>query len=198
MIKRGQRKVAAVSAVLGMIIGIGITAAVGGGVYYTFQEQADLFATGSNIEVRNISVLRDGDTLSVTGTLKNIGQTSISEITIDSISVSDLNLSQNANYIIETDGGETFCVDSSRNGGCTVDVDSHEGFSLNNGGTDSHTSSILEGGRTNAFKLVLTSASNPNIFTAVHISDTATIILKYTAGDDTLFSDPYTVRVRAG
>ena len=83
-----KRRLLAVSAVLGMLIGIGLTAAVGDGVYYAYQQRADLFAT-SQLEVRNLNAIRAGDILTVTGNMKNVGFTSITNIQLNEISVGD-------------------------------------------------------------------------------------------------------------
>ena len=224
--QKQRRKMSAVSAILGMVMGIGITAGLGGGVYYLYQEQADLFATGSNIEVRNVSAIRDGDTLIITGTVKNVGQTSISQISIDSIRVSELVAKQNEDLILEVTGVDRendpstkslLCADQNGNGSvesdstCTGLVVSHEGFSLlDDSDTTANSNrniSLLEGGRTNAFKVELealgavgtTGTSDEiDISNSVNISDTMTLILKYNSGDDILFTEPYSARVRAG
>lgn len=93
----GTKRTVAVSAVLGMIIGIGITAAVGGGVYYIFQEQADLFSSSSQIEIRNLNAVlvedhAGTDTLRVTANIKNVGSTSIGSIEINNISAGRLTI----------------------------------------------------------------------------------------------------------
>lgn len=100
-----RKKLAAVSAVLGMIIGIGVTSAVGGGVYYAFQEQADLFSSSSQVEIRNLNAVRSDSTLTLTGNIKNVGSTSISGIEINSISTGE-------NFIVEDVAG---CKDDSGN-----------------------------------------------------------------------------------
>ena len=207
--RRQLRKLPAVSAILGMVIGIGITAALGGGVYYVYQEQADLFSTGSNIEVRNVSVLRTSDGLSITGTMKNIGATSISKITIEEIRVSDLRIIQDADGVVKLTNikdkkTNSFCWNDNGNGTGTSPVTcrkliSSVGFTSKNNTSSGPTltESTLEGGRSNAFKLTFDSGT-VNIKDSVRISDTMTLILKYQSGSDVLLSEPYTARVRAG
>ena len=86
----GKKKIVALSAIFGIIIGLGVTAAAGGTLYFTFQSQTDPFTASSAVELRNLNVVRDGDTLTVTGVLKNSGQTSISRLWIDNMAVSNL------------------------------------------------------------------------------------------------------------
>ena len=85
-----NKKIAALSAIFGIIIGLGVTAAAGGTLMFAFQSQTDPFTASSSVELRNLNVVRDGDTLTVSGVLKNSGQTSISRLWIDNLVVSNL------------------------------------------------------------------------------------------------------------
>ena len=76
---------------------------------------------------------------------------------------------------------------------------------MDNGGTD--VESVLEGGRTQAFKVVITcdgpdAAINDcdviDISRDVAISDRLTLTFGYASGDDILVSDAYSARVRSG
>ena len=75
---------------------------------------------------------------------------------------------------------------------------------MDNGGTD--VESVLEGGRTQAFKVVITcdGITNPggcdviDISRDVAISDRLTLTFGYASGDDILVSDAYSARVRSG
>ena len=195
---------------MGTVIMVAATAIAAPTALYVFQEQTDLFSTGSAIEVRNVSILRDGDTLTVTGTMKNVGQTSISGIFIDSISVSDIDIRQDVSTGIVTvsDDGfaneDAYCdlIGTTLPSNCDFDVERYDGFSILAGNSTNSEieESILEGGRTNAFRLEITSASgaNADISEGVNISDSMKLILRFNSGDDTLLTDPYTARVRSG
>ena len=86
--KTQRRRLVALSSIVGIMIGIGITVAAGGTLFYTFQSQTDPFTTSSSLEVRNLNAILKDDTLTLTATVKNSGQTSITEVFIDSITVS--------------------------------------------------------------------------------------------------------------
>ena len=207
-----------------MVIGIGITSAVGGGVYFTYQEQADLFRTSSLVEIRNLNALVKGDVLTVTGNLKNVGSTSITELTIASISAGQLTVAQAPDGTLESyrlvfNDGAKVCFASNqtaKTGRCIMD---HAGFSVDENGTK--TASSLDGGATKAFKLKVLSgnqvptstfgvgvravsgvfsgaADNPDISQSIPLSERLTIQLGYTSGTDTLTSDVYNTRVKPG
>ena len=58
--------------------------------------------------------------------------------------------------------------------------------------------SILEGGRTKAFQLIITNAATPNNIGDVRISDNLSLILQFESGQDVLLSETYQARVRSG
>ncbi len=196
-----RTKKAALSAIFGTIITLGVTAAAGSGLYFIFQEQADPFLSNSGITVTTLSALLDGDTLSITGAIKNIGQITVSEIYIDSISVSDLRIIQDADtgILTLTDGTASSNRCAATFTGCTaaLGIGTFKGFSVGDA-VGTVTESVLEGGRTNAFKIEVTETTSPDISKVVNISDRLTLKLQFESGEDTLISDAYTVRVRPG
>ena len=199
--KTQRRRLVALSSIVGIMIGIGITVAAGGTLFYTFQSQTDPFTTSSSLEVRNLNAILDDDTLRVTATVKNSGQTSITSVFIDTISVTGITIIQNEDYELElTDGTDTkiFCIVSG--GGCE-DADRVEGFSLiriANQTTPEVKESTLEGGRTQALVMQITSDSSPDIGDKVNISDKLNLVLKFTSGQDELLTDVFTTRVKPG
>ena len=96
-----RRKVG-ISAIAGMLIGLGITAAAAPAVYFAFQENFSQFTEFAALDVQNLNAARDGDRLVVTATIKNVGSTSINSIILEEMSVDDLRLRQNG----ELDDGE--------------------------------------------------------------------------------------------
>ncbi|ABK77309.1 hypothetical protein CENSYa_0676 [Cenarchaeum symbiosum A] len=203
-------KSAGLSAIFGMIIGLGITGAAAGGLYYTFTSQVDPFTSASSIDVRNLNAIRDGDELIITATIKNTGTTSISEVLIEDIRVSDLAISQDGDRrIMVSDGAGTrfFCTGlaSGTCGAGTVTGNSteltdadHDGISILNADEDEANRSVLEGGRSNAFKISIDSDMAPAIGESVRISDRLTLTLRFASGDDTLVSDAFSTRVKPG
>ena len=236
-----NRKIVALSAIFGIIIGLGVTAAAGGTLYFTFQSQTDPFTASSAVELRNLNVVRDDDTLTVTGVLKNSGQTSISRLWIDNLAVSNLVAFQsldNGNDPTATDdnlmlfvrhldtnpthymciivggascpnqlGGDSSAITQGSSFATNITTRQFDGISMRNaasGGQD--VESVLEGGRTQAFKVVIT-CSGPgqpgpcniiDISRDVAISDRLTLTFGYASGDDILVSDAYSARVRSG
>ncbi len=218
-----RKKLLAVSAVLGMVIGIGITASVGGGVYYAFQEQADLFSTSTQLEIRNVNAIRNGDTLSITANIKNAGSTSVTDIFINEISTGDsFKITDDdredgrLNVVSGTSTVESF-VNGKTNAQCGIPatpaiptteatgddiLDTQKGFSICP--TDV---SSLDGGASVALQLKV---SLPNgtgnvpvaaggvISDNITISDRLTMQLAYTSGDDEYVSDIYNTRVKPG
>ena len=89
-----RRRLVALSSIVGIMIGIGITVAAGGTLFYTFQSQTDPFTTSSSLEVRNLNAILDDNELRITATVKNSGQTSITAIFIDTITVSEISIEQ--------------------------------------------------------------------------------------------------------
>ena len=235
----GKKKIVALSAIFGIIIGLGVTAAAGGTLYFTFQSQTDPFTASSAVELRNLNVVRDGDTLTITGVLKNSGQTSISRLWIDNLAVSNLVAFQsreNGNdptataddlilFVHEADNDNNFmCLavgittcgsipanvnviatnTSAARYASSITTRQFDGISMYNPGASQHEESVLEGGRTQAFKVVITcdGQANPcpviDISRDVAISDRLTLTFGYASGDDILVSDAYSARVRSG
>ncbi len=190
-----RRKKLAVSSLLGIVIGIGITAAIGGSVFYLFQTQADLFSTSSNVEVRNLSALRSGDMLTISGNVKNVGSTSITNLYISEITTGNdfMIKSVDAEIIVISKGNETSLV-KVPNGSSTV---RGEVIGVSNG-----TKQVsLNGGQTVAFKLKVIQEGNSRpdaISNTVAISDKLNIQFGYTSGQDSLTSDVYNTRIRPG
>ena len=198
------------------MIGIGITVAAGGTLFYTFQSQTDPFTTSSSLEVRNLNAVLDDDTLRLTATVKNSGQTSITEVFIDSITVSDLSVKQDAFGIlnVEGSGGSTkaknFCqaafTTAPTGGVICVKADDARGFSLNTNALNTATTTLvikstLEGGRTSALVMEITSSgtgTNLDICSDVNISDKLNLVLRFTSGQDELLTDVFTTRVKPG
>ena len=227
-----KKKIAALSAIFGIIIGLGVTAAAGGTLYFTFQSQTDPFTASSAVELRNLNVVRDDDTLTVTGVLKNSGQTSISRLWIDNMAVSSLVAFQSRvngddptataddlkifAYGAENTTGlmcisvvapPTSCsstIDGVSRTGMFVPITTRQfdGISMYN--TPDFEESVLEGGRTQAFKVTIACGSSISGCSAldisrdVAISDRLTLTFGYASGDDILVSDAYSARVRSG
>ena len=224
-----KKKIVALSAIFGIIIGLGVTAAAGGTLYFTFQSQTDPFTASSAIELRNLNVVRDDDTLTVTGVLKNSGQTSISRLWIDNLAVSQIEAFQVLDNVGDNQGGDPtttnddlvllvktldstshYCIataiahcGNSSIGSYTIfpvttsiTTRQFDGISL------SGAESVLEGGRTQAFKIVIACGTGActgiDISRNVAISDRLTLTFGYASGDDKLVSDAYSARVRSG
>ena len=205
-ITKQRRKLVALGAIVGTLIVVGVTAVAGGGLFYAFQSQTDPFTTSSSVEVRNLNAVRDGDELRVTASLKNSGQTSITSVFIDDISVSDLKISQDEYGLLTLDGQfapKTHCLS-----GCDVVLTAvnSRGLSLSADGVTTGTAinvteSTLEGGRTNALALELdcnVSSCGADISQDVNISDKLNLILRFTSGDDVILTDVFTTRIKPG
>ena len=236
-----KKKIVALSAIFGIIIGLGVTAAAGGTLYFTFQSQTDPFTASSAVELRNLNVVRDGDTLTITGVLKNSGQTSISRLWIDNLAVSNLvafqSLSDGEDPTATDDNlmifarkanvdGRYICIGVGVDPSTTTDCPSglkgatnysqaandvfpittrqFDGISMFVKSGGQHEESVLEGGRTQAFKVVLSCGDTVadcevlEISRDVAISDRLTLSFGYASGDDILVSDAYSARVRSG
>ena len=234
-----RKKITALSAIFGIIIGLGVTAAAGGTLMFTFQSQTDPFTAGSAIELRNLNVVRDDDTMTVTGVLKNSGQTSISRLWIDNLAVSQIEAFQvlttgadptttNDNLVLLvktvnsnnhiciattlnhcTAGGSTnigtynyFGTPAINNSTSLITTRQFDGISMARDG--GHVESVLEGGRTQAFKITIacgndvSTCDDIDISRNVAISDRLTLTFGYASGDDQLVSDAYSARVRSG
>ena len=207
--KSKRRKIIALSAIIGVMIAAGITVAAGSTLFYTFQSQTDPFTTSSSVEVRNLNAVRDDDTLRVTATLKNSGQTSLTNVFIDNISVSVLKISQDEYGILTLDGQfapQTHCTsDTPPNCANELVAAKIRGFSLSTNGLKNDsatvTDSILEGGRTNAFVLEIDcnlAACGADISQDVNISDKLNLVLRLTSGDDVILTDVFTTRIKPG
>ena len=213
-----RKRVAAVSVLLGMLIAIGITVALGAMMYYLFQDQADLFASSSQIEIRNLNAVRAGDTLTITGNIKNVGSTSITNIKINEIIsgdgfriyddvTNDCKLdfeSGDDNDIEGIDPKIPTTTSTNKNSDCgdgssdieisgshrTADITTVKGFSTGNSGAS------LDGGGSTAFQLKVRYDSAPNnIANTVQISDQLNFQLSFTSGNDKFVSDIYNTQV---
>ena len=193
------------------MIGIGITVAAGGTLFYTFQSQTDPFTTSSSLEVRNLNAVLDEDTLRLTATVKNSGQTSITAVFIDSITVSDVTLKQDQGGVLnakETGTGTYFCTvaiaTAPTDGVKCSKIDDARGFSLSSTGVNADsatytvTTSTLEGGRTSALVMEVKSTSAPDMSADINISDKLNLVLRFTSGQDELLTDVFTTRVKPG
>ena len=210
--KTKRRQLVALSAIVGVFITIGITVAAGGTLFYTFQSQTDPFTSSSSLEVRNLNAVLDDDTLRLTATIKNSGQTSLTAIYIDSITISDLAIKQDAAGILNADGSsattKNFCTVAvtavaADNVVECIKAEDARGFSLSiNADEDIADASVLgstlEGGRTNALVMEIESSTNPNIGADVNISDKLNMVLRFTSGQDELLTDVFTTRVKPG
>ena len=226
-----KKKIVALSAIFGIIIGLGVTAAAGGTLYFTFQSQTDPFTASSAVELRNLNVVRDGDTLTVTGVLKNSGQTSISRLWIDNMAVSNLIAFQSRDdgsdptstnddlviYVQQASDNNRFLCLAVRTPTCddiggrsihssnssTVQLTTRQFDGISMFAPTTNVESVLEGGRTQAFKVVITcdgggTCPTIDISSDVAISDRLTLTFGYASGDDILVSDAYSARVRSG
>ena len=186
MNKQCTKKMPALSAIVGIIIGVGVTAAAGSTLYYTFESQTDPFKSSSALDVRNLSAVKDEDLLRITATLRNNGQTRIDEVTIDKILVSGVELFQNATgskVFLKIDGTEL-----------TQDYKyTTEGL------TDNGKEVSIPYGQSKALILeVQTTGTTNKISESVNVSDRLTITLLIKAGGDIIITDAYSTRVKPG
>jgi len=196
-----RKNLAALSAIAGTLITIGATVTAGGTLYYAFQSQVEPFMTTSSIELRNLNAIRDDDELRITAVLKNTGQTSITSVFIDEISVSDITIKQSDDGVITLDGTGSgdYCL---AGGACSSSMprEAARGFSVKDNNS-TVTESTLEGGRSNAFVIEIECADalcGADIQREVSISDRLTITLRYNSGDDVLLTDAFYARVQPG
>ena len=208
--KTQRRRLVALSSIVGIMIGIGITVAAGGTLFYTFQSQTDPFTTSSSLEVRNLNAILDDNNLRITATVKNSGQTSITAIFIDTITVSEISISQDEYGILTLDDSTTTDTDYCKTVkvaaagtppviACTAAKDSR-GFSISttgwqSGDTVTVSPSTLEGGRTSALVMAI---EGSKIGGDVNISDKLNLVLRFTSGQDELLTDVFTTRVKPG
>ena len=206
--KTQRRRLVALSSIVGIMIGIGITVAAGGTLFYTFQSQTDPFTTSSSLEVRNLNAILDDEELRITATVKNSGQTSITAIFIDSITVSEISIEQDEYGILTLDDSTTTDTDYCKT---PLSLPLHQlllakqqkmrvDFQLatnghQSGTTVTVTSSTLEGGRTSALVMAI---DDSNLDTDVNISDKLNLVLRFTSGQDELLTDVFTTRVKPG
>ena len=184
-----RQRLPGLSAIVGIIIGVGVTAAAGSTLYYTFESQTDPFKSGSALDVRNLSVVKDEDLLRITATLRNNGQTRIDEVTIDKILVSNVEISQNSAGLVALKVNGT---DQSHNSDYTYTVE---------GLTDSGKGSVVSipYGQSAALILELKSAAGVNgIEESVNVSDRLTMTLRIEAGGDRFITDAFSARVKPG
>ena len=175
----------ALSAIVGIIIGVGVTAAAGSTLYYTFESQTDPFKSSSALDVRNLSAVKDEDLLRITATLRNNGQTRIDEITIDKILVSDIAISQNSN------NNKVILLINN-----TAQAESAYTYSLE-GLTDQSKSSTVSIPYGQSAALIL-EIDNSEISDSVNVSDRLTMTLRIKAGGDTFITDAFSARVKPG
>ncbi len=188
MIRQMPRKAPALSAIVGIIIGVGVTAAAGSTLYYTFESQTDPFKSSSALDVRNLSVVKDEDLLRITATLRNNGQTRIDEVTIDKILVSDIEIYQTGASIVKLD------IDGTNQTHSTDYTATVEGLT-----TPTSTVSIPYG-QSAALILEIKSSSTAakDIEGHVNISDRLTMTLRVGAGGDNFITDAFSARVKPG
>ena len=208
---RQRKKLVALTAIAGMMMGLGVTALAAGGIFYGFQQLTDPFTTSSSLDVRNLNVILDDDTLRLTATVKNSGQTSITAVFIDSITVSDVTLKQDQGGVLnakKTGTGTYFCTvafaTAPTDGVKCSKITDARGFSLSSTAINADdktytvTSSTLEGGRTSALVMEIESTSAPDLSADVNISDKLNLVLRFTSGQDELLTDVFTTRVKPG
>ena len=183
-----SRRAPALSAIVGIIIGVGVTAAAGSTLYYTFESQTDPFKSSSALDVRNLSVVKDEDLLRITATLRNNGQTRIDQVTIDKILVSEIEIFQTGPSIVKLD------VD-----GTNQTHNTHYTYRAEGLTTPSGVVSIPYG---QSEALVLEIKSDPtatdDIENHVNISDRLTMTLRVGAGGDNFITDAFSARVKPG
>ncbi len=191
--KTQRRRLVALSSIVGIMIGIGITVAAGGTLFYTFQSQTDPFTTSSSIEVRNLNAVLKDNTLGITATVKNSGQTSITNVFVNEISVSKITFTQSA-----VDGKGTLSTT-----GTGADKEYTQAVLETAGMEGAGLDSTVEGGRSTALVLKVTSDGSGTPATIkisddVNISDKLNLVLRFTSGQDTLLTDVFTTRVKPG
>ena len=187
-----RQRLPGLSAIVGIIIGVGVTAAAGSTLYYTFESQTDPFKSGSALDVRNLSVVKDEDLLRITATLRNNGQTRIDEVTIDKILVSNVEIFQNSTgnnqVALNVDG-----TDQNHGTEYTYTVEG-----LTDGSRRSTVS--IPYGQSAALILELKSAATVanGIEESVNVSDRLTMTLRIEAGGDRFITDAFSARVKPG
>ena len=183
-----ESKTPALSAIVGIIIGVGVTAAAGSTLYYTFESQTDPFKSSSALDVRNLSVVKDEDLLRITATLRNNGQTRIDQITIDKILVSNIEISQN--------GASAVMLGIN---GTSQTQNTHYTYTAE-GITAPATVVSIPYGQSKALILEIKSAAAAvnGIDENVKVSDRLTMTLKIEAGGDTFITDAFSARVKPG
>ena len=188
MIRQMSRRAPALSAIVGIIIGVGVTAAAGSTLYYTFESQTDPFKSSSALDVRNLSVVKDEDLLRITATLRNNGQTRIDEVTVDKILVSDIEIFQTGPSIVNLNVNGTGQTHST-----------HYTYTVEGLTTPSSQVSIPYG---QSEALILEIKSDPSaandVENFVNISDRLTMTLRVGAGGDNFITDAFSARVKPG
>lgn len=186
--KRCTNSIPALSAIVGIIIGVGVTAAAGSTLYYTFESQTDPFKSSSALDVRNLNAVKDDDLLRVTATLRNNGQTRIDEITIDKILVSSVELFQNSstNVILKINGNNVVTTNYEYNTKGVTDTSTGKTVSIPYGQSEAL---IVE---------IKSKGGADRISNSVNVSDRLTITLLIKASGDTIITDAYSTRVKPG
>ena len=189
-----QRQTAGVSAVLGIVIGIAITAAVGVGVYSIYQEQSDVFTISNAIEVRNLHADVKGDTLSITANIINRG-TDITGLTVQSIRAGEFLLEKKRDYnpANSTEQGKSYHYDSSNP--IVTKVGDANTTSFKTGSVFIQAGEGVSDGESQPFILRI---NGDGFSDKVNPTDKLTIQFSYKSGDQTLISEPVTTRVKSG
>ena len=193
--KRDNRKRArggrllALSAVVGTVIAVAVTAVAGGTLYTVFQQQVDLQSGGGTLEVRNLSAFVRGDTLVVAANIRNMGSTNMDDFGIRFLNAGDLEI-QNLTYQ-NPDLTFASATDTQPN-----HAPNHATPSGNNVDTNHHAArnEIVAGG-TKALALDIT---HDVVSSAVKPNARLTMVVNYYIADDTYVADAVTTRVKAG
>lgn len=179
-----RKEMPALSSIVGIIIGVGVTAAAGSTLYYTFESQTDPFKSSSALDVRNLSVVKDEDLLRITATLRNNGQTRIDEITVDKILVSDISIFQNSTGSNKIN----LMINDTLVASPTYSI---EGLTDN----DKPTKVSIPYGQSAALILEI---DDTQIRDSVNVSDRLTMTLRIKAGGDVFITDAFSARVKPG
>ena len=188
------KRLPGLSAIVGIIIGVGVTAAAGSTLYYTFESQTDPFKSSSALDVRNLSAVKDGDLLRITATLRNNGQTRIDGVTIDKILVSDVEILQR----LTNNNQVGLVINGIPQTNSTDYIYTSEG--LTDGSSTPARSVSIPYGQSKALILEIESDSSAaqKISEFVNVSDRLTITLRIEAGGDIIITDAYSTRVKPG
>ena len=78
------------SAIVGIIIGVAITAGLGGTVYTVFTDQTTAFTSNVRVDVQSVNAIVSGNTLLVTASIKNTGDVPIQRAYISEVQADKL------------------------------------------------------------------------------------------------------------